>query len=165
MLTIIAAVAQNGMIGRDGKMPWHLPEDLKHFKTLTMGHPMIMGRKTWESLPGKLPGRPHIVVTRNLDYRAEGAIVVTSLDSARQAASAFGDESFVIGGAALYALALPKADRLCLTEIHADFGNQSDDVRFPPFDRHQWQEISREVHTSIHGIEVTTQVGVNLPPL
>jgi dihydrofolate reductase len=85
-ITLIAAVAANGIIGRDNRLPWHLPEDLKHFKALTMGHPMIMGRKTWESLPGRLPGRPHIVVSRNPDYRAEDASVVTSLAAAIAAA-------------------------------------------------------------------------------
>jgi dihydrofolate reductase len=108
-LTLIAAVAQNGVIGRDNKLPWRLSEDLKHFKALTMGHPMIMGRKTWESLPGKLPGRPHIVVTRNPAYIADGATVVTSLQAA-VAAAGDTDEVFVIGGAELYAQAFEFAD-------------------------------------------------------
>ncbi|MDR2001100.1 MAG: dihydrofolate reductase, partial [Zoogloeaceae bacterium] len=107
-LTIIAAVARNGIIGRDNKLPWRLPEDLKRFKALTMGHAIIMGRKTWESLPGKLPGRQHIVVTRNPAYVAEGATIALSLPAAIAAAGAT-DEVFIIGGADLYALALPHA--------------------------------------------------------
>lgn len=146
-LTVIAAVAANGIIGRDNRMPWHLPEDLKHFKTLTMGRPMIMGRKTWESLPGRLPGRPHIVVSRNPDYRAEGATVVASLPAALTAAGDT-DEVFVIGGAEFYAQALPLADRLQLTEIAADYEG---DTRFPDWDRSQWRETAREHHRADAG--------------
>lgn len=148
-LTLIAAVARNGVIGRTengvGRLPWRLPEDLKHFKALTMGHPMIMGRKTWESLPGQLPGRPHIVVTRNPGYRAEDATVVGSVAEAIAAAGRMegGDEAFVIGGAELYAQALAVADRLQLTEIAADFDG---DTRFPAWDRSAWRETARETH-------------------
>ena len=151
LLTIIAAVARNGIIGRDNKMPWHLPEDLKHFKTLTMGHPMIMGRKTWESLPGRLPGRPHIVVTRNPAYRADGATVANSLTAAIAAA---GDSEavFIIGGAELYAQALPLADRLELTEIDAEFEG---DTRFPTWDREAWQQTARDSHSSANGFGYT----------
>jgi dihydrofolate reductase len=141
-VTVIAAVAANGVIGRDNRLPWRLPEDLKHFKATTMGHPMIMGRKTWESLPGKLPGRPHIVVSRNPGYRAEGARVAPSL-AAAIAAAGDTDEVFVIGGAQLYAEALTVADRLELTEIAADFAG---DTHFPPYDRSLWQETAREPH-------------------
>jgi dihydrofolate reductase len=141
-VTLIAAVAANGVIGRDNKLPWRLPEDLKHFKVLTMGHPMIMGRKTWESLPGRLPGRPHIVVTRNPDYRAEDATVVGSLPAAI-AAAGDADEVFVIGGAELYGQALAIADQLQLTEIAADFEG---DAHFPAYDRSIWQEVSRQEH-------------------
>jgi dihydrofolate reductase len=141
-LTLIAAVAKNGIIGRDNKLPWRLSEDLKHFKALTMGHPMIMGRKTWESLPGKLPGRPHIVVTRNPAYAAEGGTVVTSLHAA-VAAAGDTDEVFVIGGADLYTQAFEYADRLQLTEIDADFEG---DAHFPDWDRRQWRETARETH-------------------
>jgi dihydrofolate reductase len=146
-LTVIAAVAANGVIGRDNRLPWRLPEDLKRFKALTMGHPMIMGRKTWESLPGRLPGRPHIVVTGNPAYRAEGATVAASLAEAIAAAGAT-DEIFVIGGGQLYAEALPLADCLQLTEIAADFEG---DARFPPFDREAWQETARESRQSDAG--------------
>lgn len=153
-LTLIAAVARNGVIGRTengvGRLPWRLPEDLKHFKALTMGHPMIMGRKTWESLPGRLPGRPHIVVTRNADYRAEGATVVGSLAEAIDVAGRMegGDEAFVIGGAELYAQALAIADRLQLTEIAADFDG---DARFPAWDRSAWRETARGTHRAEAG--------------
>lgn len=147
-LTIIAAVARNGIIGRDNKMPWHLPEDLKHFKTLTMGHPMIMGRKTWESLPGRLPGRPHIVVTRNPVYRADGATVANSL-AAAIAAAGDSEAVFVIGGAELYAQALPLADHLELTEIDAEFEG---DTRFPTWDRTAWREAARQAATATNGL-------------
>jgi dihydrofolate reductase len=148
-ITLIAAVAANGIIGRDNRLPWHLPEDLKHFKALTMGHPMIMGRKTWESLPGRLPGRPHIVISRNPDYRAEGASVVTSLAAAVDAAGET-DEVFVIGGAELYSQALAIADRLQLTEIAADFEG---DTRFPAYDRAAWRESARETHRAAAGLD------------
>lgn len=141
-LTLIAAVARNGIIGRDNKLPWRLSEDLKHFKALTMGHPMIMGRKTWESLPGKLPGRPHIVVTRNPSYQAEGATVATSLHAAVSAAGEV-DEVFVIGGAELYAQSFEFADRLQLTEIAADFEG---DAYFPNWNRAAWRETARAAH-------------------
>lgn len=148
-LTLIAAVARNGVIGRDNKLPWKLSEDLKRFKALTMGHPMIMGRKTWESLPGKLPGRPHIIVTRNPDYRAEGATVVNSLQAAVSAAGNV-DEVFVIGGAELYSQALEVADRLQLTEIAADFKG---DAQFPAWNRSQWRETARQSHRAEAGYD------------
>lgn len=150
-LTLIAAVARNGVIGQDNRLPWHLPADLKHFKALTTGHAVIMGRKTWESLPEKfrpLPGRQNIVVTRNAAYRAEGAVVVTSLPAA--VAAAQGDEAFVIGGAELYATALPLADCLQLTEITADFAG---DTHFPAIDPRQWHETAREAHKDAAGFD------------
>jgi dihydrofolate reductase len=147
-VTIIAAIAANGIIGKDNKMPWHLPEDLKHFKALTMGHPMIMGRKTWESLPGRLPGRPHIVVSRDPGYRAAGAAVVNSL-AAAIAAAGDADEVFVIGGAELYAQALAVADRLQLTEIDAEFDG---DTRFPTWNRSDWRETARQSGRSASGL-------------
>jgi dihydrofolate reductase len=142
VLTLIAAVARNGVIGVDNRLPWHLPADLKHFKQLTTGHTVIMGRKTWESLPAKfrpLPGRHNIVVTRNGEYRAEGATVATSLPAAVAAAQS--SEAFVIGGAELYAAALALADCLQLTEIAADFDG---DTHFPAIDPAQWREAARE---------------------
>ncbi|MBU1236839.1 MAG: dihydrofolate reductase [Gammaproteobacteria bacterium] len=147
-LTLIAAVAKNGIIGRDGKLPWHLSEDLKRFKTLTMGHPLIMGRKTWESLPGKLPGRPHIVVTRNPAYVAQGATIAPSLHAAVAAAGET-DEVFVIGGAELYAQAFEYADRLQLTEIDADYEG---DAWFPEWDRSQWRDTARETQQADDGL-------------
>jgi len=143
-LTLIAAVARNGVIGVDNRLPWHLPADLKHFKALTTGHTVIMGRKTWESLPEKfrpLPGRRNIVVTRNAGYQAEGAVVATSLHAAIEAAES--GEAFVIGGAQLYATAMALANRLQLTEIDAAFEG---DTFFPEIDRRQWQEAARETH-------------------
>jgi dihydrofolate reductase len=148
-LTLIAGIARNGVIGRDNKLPWRLPEDLKHFKALTMGHPMIMGRKTWESLPGKLPGRQHIVVTRNPAYCADGATVVGSLQAAVAAAGEV-DEVFVIGGAELYAQAFEFADRLQLTEIAADFEG---DAHFPNWNRAAWRETARAAHRAEAGYD------------
>ena len=149
-LTLIAAVARNGVIGKDHRLPWHLPADLKHFKELTTGRAVIMGRKTWESLPEKfrpLPDRRNIVVTRNAGYRAEGAVVVTSLPAAL--ATAQSDEPFVIGGAELYAAALPLADRLQLTEIDAAFDG---DTRFPALAPREWREAARETHRDEAGL-------------
>ena len=148
-LTLIAAVARNGIIGKDNALPWHLPADLRHFKALTTGHTVIMGRKTWESLPEKfrpLPGRRNIVVTRNAGYGAPGASVVTSLPDAMAAAA--GSEAFVIGGAELYAAALPHADRLELTEIDADYAG---DTWFPLRDPNEWRESAREAHADPAG--------------
>ncbi len=149
-LTLIAAVARNGVIGKDNALPWHLPADLRHFKALTSGHTVIMGRKTWESLPEKfrpLPGRQNIVVTRNAGYAASGASVVTSLADAVAAAS--DSEAFVIGGAELYVAALPLADRLQLTEIDADYEG---DTWFPPRDPQQWRETSRDAQRDETGL-------------
>ncbi|MBX9632520.1 MAG: dihydrofolate reductase, partial [Burkholderiales bacterium] len=117
-VSLIAAVASNGVIGRDGRMPWHLPEDLKRFKALTMGHAIVMGRKTFDSIGRLLPGRRTIIVTRQPNYRVEGAEVVSSIDDAI-ALARNDDEVFVIGGGEIYAQALPLATRLHLTEIAA----------------------------------------------
>ena len=117
MITFVLARARNGVIGRDGKLPWHLPADLKHFKALTMGKPMIMGRKTFESFPAPLPGRRHVVLTRDPDWSADGAEVVHSVDEALALA---GEDAAVIGGAEIFALFLDRADRIELTEIHLD---------------------------------------------
>jgi dihydrofolate reductase len=150
VLTLIAAVARNGVIGKDNRLPWHLPADLRHFKALTTGRTVIMGRKTWESLPDKfrpLPGRQNIVVTRNEAYRAEGAVVVASLPAAVAAAQS--DEAFVIGGAELYATTLALAARLQLTEIDAAFDG---DTHFPAIDPHDWRETARETHRDETGL-------------
>ena len=143
VLSVIAAMARNRVIGRDNQLPWHLPADLQHFKATTLGKPMIMGRNTWESLPGLLPGRPHIVVSRDPGYRAEGARVAHSLEQAIELAAELGDEVMLIGGAKLYAQALPLADRLYLTEVDAEVDG---DAWFPAFDPADWTLLSREDH-------------------
>ena len=142
-IAIVAALARNGVIGRGNRLPWHLPDDLRHFKRLTLGRAIIMGRRTWESLPGLLPDRTHVLVARDPAYRATGAIVVHSLDAALAAAG--GDEALVVGGAELYALALPRAVRLYLTRVDADVEG---DVLFPPIDPAQWREVARERHVA-----------------
>jgi dihydrofolate reductase len=145
---LVAAVAANGVIGAGGKLPWRLPEDLKHFKALTLGHPVIMGRKTWESLGKALPGRENIVVTRAAGYEAPGASVASSLDGAL-ALCAGEPTVFVIGGGELYAEALPVADGLVLTEIQRDYAG---DARFPPYDRAAWRETQRKPQTGADGL-------------
>jgi len=145
---LVAAVAANGIIGAGGKLPWHLPQDLKHFKALTLGHPVIMGRKTWESLGRPLPGRENIVVTRSAGYDAPGASIAASLDAAL-ALCAGEPVAFVIGGSELYAAALPLADGLVLTEIHRDYEG---DTRFPQFDRKGWRETQRKPQAGADGL-------------
>ncbi len=146
-IAIIAAIANDHVIGLDNTLPWHLPEDLKRFRALTMGHHIIMGRKTYESLGRLLPGRTTVIVTRQPDYRVEGAKVAGSLHDAIRACDG-DDEVFVIGGAEIYREALQLADRLYLTEIEAVFAG---DAWFPQFDRDEWQERGRERHTSGDG--------------
>ena len=144
-LTLIAAVAQGGVIGCNNALPWHLPEDLRHFRAVTSGHPVIMGRKTWDSLPARfrpLPGRRNIVVTRNTGWSADGADVVHT-PAAALALLASGTPAYVIGGAALYAAMLPCADELLLTEVDAAFDG---DAFFPAWDRNRFEEVSRERH-------------------
>jgi len=141
-LTLILARARNGVIGASGGLPWRLPEDLAFFKRTTMGHPIVMGRKTWESIGRPLPGRRSIVITRNRTFSPAGAEVAHSLDEAI-ALCRDSDEIFVIGGAQLYADALPRADRLLLTEIHADFEG---DTYLPAPSPEDWNEASREPH-------------------
>jgi dihydrofolate reductase len=141
-LTLIVARARNGIIGKDNAMPWKIPGEQAYFKRVTMGHPIIMGRKTWESIGRPLPGRRSIVVTRNPGFVAAGAEVVTSLDAAL-AACAGAAEAFVIGGAELYRLALPRADRLLVTEIDHDFDG---DTTFPAPDSARWREAARDHH-------------------
>jgi dihydrofolate reductase len=147
-VTVIAAVAQNRVIGRDNTLPWHLPEDLKRFRALTMGHPIVMGRKTFESLGRLLPGRTSVIVSRNPDYRVPGAIVVASLQEAFNACGGE-PEVFVIGGAELYRESLALADRLCLTEIEAAYDG---DALFPEVDPARWREVARESHVSANGL-------------
>lgn len=139
MITLIVARATNGVIGRDGALPWRIPADLTHFKALTMGKPMIMGRRTFESLPGVLPGRPHIVLTRGA-WRAPGAEVAHDVDAAL--ALARGDVS-VIGGAEVFALFEPLAGKWELTEVH---DTPDGDVSIPAPDPLRWHEVARERH-------------------
>jgi len=145
---LVAAVAANGIIGARGKLPWHIPEELKHFKKLTLGHPVIMGRRTWESLKGPLPQRENIVVTRTPGYEAAGAAVANSLDAAL-ALCAGEPVAFVIGGTQLFQDSLPIADGMVLTEIHRDYEG---DTWFPEWDRAQWKESQREAHTAENGV-------------
>jgi len=147
-VSVIAAVADNKAIGLNNTLPWHLPEDLKHFRQLTMGHHIIMGRKTYESLGRLLPGRITVIVSRQLGYGAEGAITAGSLQAAIDACGA-DEEIFVIGGAELYREAMQRADRLYLTEVHRAFEG---DAFFPEYDRAAWQEETREAHVSADGL-------------
>ena len=140
-ISMIVAMAKNRVIGINNTLPWHLPADLKHFKALTMGHHIVMGRKTYESIGRPLPGRTSVVVTRNPELKIEGCIVAHSLEQGIAACDG-DDEIFVIGGADLYAHALPIADKLLITEIQMDVPG---DAYFPDFRRDEWQEISREV--------------------
>lgn len=150
-LTLIAACARGGVIGIENRMPWHLPEDMKFFREATRGKPVIMGRKTWESLPDAfrpLPGRLNIVVSRNPDFHAAGGTVVGSLADALTAAGD-AETAFVIGGAELYRQALPLADRLLLTEIDRDYAG---DAFFPAFDIAEWHETSRDGQIAESGL-------------
>ena len=139
-LVLLYARAANGVIGREGGLPWYLPADLRHFKAQTMGKPMIMGRKTFESFPSPLPGRRHIVLTRDRTWQAEGAEVAHSVDEAL--AKAGSGKIAVIGGAEIFALLLDKASRVELTEIHADYEG---DTVMPPLGP-EWRELAREEH-------------------
>lgn len=136
---LVVAYASNRTIGRDNTLPWRLPGDLAHFKATTMGKPIIMGRKTWESLGRPLPGRLNIVITRNPDFQAQGATVVSSLEAALQACLPAQD-ACIIGGAQIYAQALPLTDTIVATEVHSDVEG---DAHFPALDGNQWQETSR----------------------
>lgn len=139
-LALIAAVARNGVIGANNALPWRLPADLARFRALTIGHAVVMGRRTWQSLPRPLPGRQNIVVTHRADFTADGADVAHSLPDALGRVR-LPMPAFCIGGAELYRLALPLADILYMTEIDRDFEG---DVRFPAFDRSAWREIGRD---------------------
>ncbi len=142
-ISLIVAMARNRTIGVNNTLPWRCPEDLKHFKALTMGHHMIMGRKTFDSIGKPLPGRITVVVTRNTDLKIEGCIVAHSLRDAI-ASCAEDDEIFVVGGAELYRQAMPLVDTLYVTEIQQDVEG---DAHFPEFDRSEWKEVSREARS------------------
>lgn len=151
LISIIAAVAENGVIGRDNQLPWHIPEDLRYFKEMTLGKPVIMGRKTFDSIARPLPGRLNIVVTRQTAWSVEGVKVVHTLDDALQAAEHYCaqhnvDEAIVAGGSGIYELALPAAGRMYITEVHQ---RVEGDACFPDYDKDSWREISR--HTADSG--------------
>ena len=143
-IVLIAALAKNRVIGIDNKLPWRLPDDLQHFKKLTLGHSIVMGRKTWESLPGVLPDRRHIVITRDKNYTSENAEIVHSIE---EAISLVPEQQpvFVVGGANLYQQLIHTADRMELTLVDAE---PEGDAFFPEWDKQQWQEVSREHHAA-----------------
>lgn len=148
IVAFVVAMAENRVIGKGGRLPWHIPGDLKLFKQTTMGKPIVMGRKTWESLGRPLPGRPNIVITRDPAYKAEGAHVVPGLDQAlalgEELAAELGtEEIMIIGGAEIYRLAFDRADRLYLTEVALA---PQGDAHFPEFSRTEWREVSRTPH-------------------
>ena len=142
VITLIVAVADSGVIGRDNALPWHLPEDLKRFKRLTMGKPIVMGRKTFESIGKPLPGRQNIVLTREPNYQRDGVTVVHDADGALRAAGGAA-EIMVIGGADLFRLFLPRAVRIHLTRVHGDIAG---DVVWPALDTREWAVVAREPH-------------------
>ncbi len=145
-ISIITAIAANGIIGKDNDLPWRLPADWKYFKSMTLGKPCVMARLTFESLNGGLKGRTNIVLTRNQEYRAEGAVVVHTIDEALKVAEEYlddGDEIMILGGAMFYKAILPRTDRMYITRIHQEFEG---DTSFPEFDAEQWTEVSREDH-------------------
>ena len=143
-LSIIVAMDRNGLIGKDNQLPWRLPADLKHFKWVTMGKPVIMGRKTFESIGKPLPGRVNIVLTSRAMYQNPGCIVVNSLDAAIEAAGPV-SEVMIIGGAALYDESLPRADRIYLTQVQAELEG---DTWFPPLDESDWLVVQQAEHNA-----------------
>ncbi|CAO1651182.1 dihydrofolate reductase [Parasphingorhabdus sp. NYA22] len=145
-IILFIARADNGVIGDGDTIPWRLPEDQRRFKRMTMGKPMIMGRKTFDSLPGMLPGRRHIVLTRDKDWEGDGADVASSVENALKMANA--PHIVVIGGAEIYNAFLDKADRIELTEVHS---NPKGDIKMPAFDETVWEEITREDHEAVNG--------------
>lgn len=155
-IVFVVARADNGIIGHAGKLPWHLPSDLKHFRAATQGAPMIMGRKTFESLPGLLPGRRHIVLTREPDWQPEGVEVAHSVQAALDLAG--GERVSIIGGAEIFALFLDRATRIELTEVHGDI---TGDTAMPPFDPSCWEERTREDHPAADGRPAYSFVTLN----
>lgn len=155
-LTLIAAVAENNALGKDNKMMWHLPDDFKHFKSRTSGHHIIMGRKTFESFPSALPHRTSVIITRQAEYKAEGCIVVGSLDEAI-AVSPKNEEVFIIGGGEIYNQSIDRADKLDLTRVHAEFPDA--DAYFPQIDESKWELTEAIFHPrdEKHAYEMTFQ--------
>src|SRR5699024_3800468 len=146
MISMIAVAGENNTLGKKGDLLWHLPDDFKRFKKLTSGHPIIMGRKTFDTFPELLPDRTHIIITRQKDYKAEGCIVVNSIEQAiKQAQKAKGSEEiWIIGGGEVYTLGLPIADKIELTRIHHKF--EGGDAFFPDFDLNQWDLVAEKHH-------------------
>jgi len=155
---LIAAVSENSVIGKDGDVPWKIPEDMKHFKQKTMDHPVIMGRKTYQSLPEDyrpLPGRTNIVLTRSgFEADDESAEIVNSLGEAYEEAGKLDDKAFVIGGGSVYEAALEDADRMILTEVHREVDG---DTFFPEWDEEVWEEVSREEHDGFDCVEYVSK--------
>ncbi len=158
-MTIVVARARNGAIGRDGTLPWRIPADLKHFKEVTMGTAMVMGRRTFDSLPGLLPGRRHIVLTRDPDWRAEGAEATGSVEEAL--ALAAGEPISVIGGAEIISLFLARADAVELTEVHDE---PAADTFMPELDRAEWTEVSREDGAGYSFVRLERRAGSDSSP-
>lgn len=160
VITLIAAMAENNALGKDNKMLWHLPDDFKRFKQLTSGHYIIMGRKTFESLPGMLPNRTHVIITRQDDYKAEGCIIVNSFEEAI-AACPQNEKVFVIGGGEIYKQAIDKADKIELTRVH---GISPDaDAFFPEIDLDKWKVVESVHHPKDekHKFEFTFETYIN----
>lgn len=150
---IIAAVAENGVIGRDDDVPWHYPEDLEHFKEKTMGHPVLMGRKTYFSLPEKyrpLPGRKNIVLSRSNPQLSESVELANSLDEAWETAEEYDNKVFIIGGAGIYKQALEEADKMILTEVHDEYEG---DTYFPEWNEENWEEVKRDEREELSFVE------------
>ncbi|MEH6763715.1 MAG: dihydrofolate reductase [Aequorivita antarctica] len=143
MITMIAAAGENNELGKDNGLLWHLPDDFKRFKQLTTGHHIIMGRKTFESFPRPLPNRTHLIITRNKDYKKEGAVVVHSMEEALKI-SEKDDQPFIIGGGEIYKMGLPFADKIELSRVHGTFPDA--DTFFPSFSEKEWQLVSEVEH-------------------
>ncbi|WP_216831023.1 dihydrofolate reductase [Alkalihalobacterium elongatum] len=141
MISFLVAMDNNRVIGKDNDLPWSLPADLAYFKKVTMGHPIIMGRKTYESIGRPLPGRENIIITRNQEYSADGCTVMHSLDDVKKFVDHSNKETFIIGGAEIFKEAFPIADKLYITHIDEEFDG---DTYFPAFDEKEWKEVSRE---------------------
>ena len=154
-LALVAAVGANGVIGRDGGLPWHLPEDLAHFKRLTLGHVLVMGRRTYESIGRALPGRTTVVVTRDETWAAAGVTVAHSIEQALEIAAGIDGSVFVVGGADVFRETLPSADRLHLTHVDA---SPDGDTVFPDVDWSQWVEIGRELRDGFTFVDYARSV-------